>query len=389
MTTIGVEEEYLLLDPVTGLPVPLADKVRRAAGLAPFVAEQEVQSELLQAQVEVATPVCGTLDEAGGHLLRLRHAVTAAAERHGCRVAPSGTAPLRDGRPEAVTDKVRYRELLSRAPQLVAEQLVNGMHVHVAVPGREEGVQVVNRLRPWLPVLTALSANSPLWEGHDTGFASWRTVVFGRWPVSGMPPYFTDAADHDRRVQRLLRSGLISDVGQVYWLARLSARYPTIEVRCLDVQLSVDDAVPLAGLVRALVTTELAAAAAGEPAPDLAPELLRAALWHAARHGAGGTLVGPDGDSRPAREVLDALLGHVAPAARRGRGHPAGDRPHRPPPAGRDRGGPPARRLRAGRPAGGHRPDRGARHPVLTRHPAPGTHRPAPGARRPPPGASS
>ncbi|MFE5187997.1 glutamate--cysteine ligase [Streptomyces sp. NPDC056628] len=314
MTTIGVEEEYLLLDPVTGLPVPASDKVRAAAGLAPSVGDEEVQSELLQAQVEVATPVCETLEEAGGHLLRLRLAVGAAAERHGCRLAPCGTSPLRHGRPVAVTDKARYRAMRSQAPQLVAEQLVNGMHVHVAVPGREEGVQVMNRLLVWLPTLTAMAANSPLWDGRDTGFASWRTVVFSRWPVSGMPPYFADVADYDRRVQRLLKSGLIADIGQLYWVVRLSARYPTIEVRCLDVQLRPDDAVMFAGLVRAVVRTELESVEAGAPAPDVAPELLRAALWHASRHGLSGTLVDPHGESRRAGDVLYQLLRHVSPA---------------------------------------------------------------------------
>ncbi|MGW5473532.1 carboxylate-amine ligase [Streptomyces chartreusis] len=314
MTTIGVEEEYLLLDPVTGLPVPLAEKVRAAAGLTPFVTDQEVQSELLQAQVEVATPVCDTLEEVGSHLLRLRHAVGTAADRHGCRTAPCGTSPQRHGRPEAVTDKARYRAMRSQAPQLVAEQLVNGMHVHVAVPSREEGIQIMNRLLVWLPTLTAMSANSPLWDGHDTGFASWRTVVFSRWPVSGMPPYFQDVADYDRRVQRLLKSGLISDIGQLYWVIRLSARYPTVEVRCLDVQLRPDDAVMFAGLVRALVTTELEAVSADTPAPKWHPELLRAGLWHAARHGLSDTLVDLDGNTRPAGDVLFELLRHVAPA---------------------------------------------------------------------------
>ncbi|MGV9275032.1 carboxylate-amine ligase [Streptomyces griseosporeus] len=314
MTTIGVEEEYLLLDPVTGLPVPLADKVRAAAGLGRLVADQEVHFELLQAQVEVATPVCSTLEEVGGHLLRLRHAVGAAAEAHGCRIAACATPPLRHGHPVAVTDQARYRTMLAQAPQLVAEQLVNGMHVHVGVPSRESGVRVLNRIRVWLPVLTALSANSPLWDGHDTGFASWRTVIFSRWPVSGMPPRFADIADHDRRVQQLLDSGLISDTGQLYWQARLSARYPTIEVRCLDVQLRADDAVMLTGLVRALVETALAEAAAGAPALDCDQELLQAAMWHAARHGLSSTLIDPAGRQRRAGEMLYELLSHVAPA---------------------------------------------------------------------------
>ncbi|WP_406725067.1 glutamate--cysteine ligase [Streptomyces sp. GD-15H] len=314
MTTIGVEEEYLLLDPVTGLPVPLADKVRAAAGLGRLVGDQEVQCELLQAQVEVATPVCGILEEVGGHLLRLRHAVGAAAEQYGCRIAACATPPLRHGHPVAVTDQARYRAMLTQAPQLVAEQLVNGMHVHVAVPSREAGVQVLNRIRAWLPTLTAMSANSPLWDGHDTGFASWRTVISSRWPVSGMPPYFHDAADYDRRVHQLLESGLISDTGQLYWQARLSARYPTVEVRCPDVQLCADDAVMLTGIARALVDTALAEATAGAPTPDCAPELLQASMWHAARHGLSDTVLDPSGRPRRAGDVLYQLLRHVAPA---------------------------------------------------------------------------
>ncbi|MFF7449698.1 MULTISPECIES: glutamate--cysteine ligase [unclassified Streptomyces] len=314
MTTIGVEEEYLLIDPVTGLPVPLAEKVRMATGMAHLLDDQKVQSELLQAQVEVASPVCGTLEEVGGHLLRLRHAVVAAAEAHGCRIAACGTPPVRDRRPVAVTDEARYRAMRTQAPQLVAEQLVNGMHVHVAVPSREAGVQVLNRLRVWLPTLTAMSANSPLWDGHDTGFGSWRTVIFSRWPVSGPPPLFQDEADYDRRVQQLLESGLISDTGQLYWQARLSERYPTIEVRCLDVQLRVDDAVMFAGLVRALAETALGEATAGAPAPECAPELLQAAMWHAARHGLSDTLIDPGGTRHRAGDVLCQLLRHVAPA---------------------------------------------------------------------------
>jgi carboxylate-amine ligase len=237
-----------------------------------------------------------------------------AAEEHGCRIAACGTAPLRHGGPVAVTDKARYRAMVTQAPQLVAEQLVNGMHVHVAIPGREEGVQVLNRLRTWLPTLTAMAANSPLWDGHDTGFASWRTVIFSRWPVSGMPPSFQDAADYERRIQRLLDAGLIADTHQVYWQVRLSPRYPTIEVRCLDVQLSVDEAVMLAGIIRALVATALAEAADGAPMTECAPELLQAAMWHAARHGLGDTLVDPTGERRSAHDVLSGLLRHVAPA---------------------------------------------------------------------------
>ncbi|MFI9645352.1 glutamate--cysteine ligase [Streptomyces sp. NPDC052040] len=314
MTTVGVEEEYLLIDPVTGRLVPRGEKVRARAGLASSVSDEEIQPELLQAQIEVATPVCATLEEAGGHLLRLRHAVAEAARACGCRVMAGGTPPPAEELPVPVTDRARYREMQRQAPQLVAEQLVNGMHVHVAVPDRETGVEVLNRLRAWLPTLTAMSANSPLWEGHDTGFASWRTIVFDRWPVSGVPPLFADAADYDRRVGRLLATGVISDPGQLYWQARLSESYPTVEIRCLDVQLRADDAVMFTGLIRALADTAVRDAAAGGPAPGGEAEFVRAAMWQAARHGLSGDLIDPGGVRRPAADVVGGLLERAGPA---------------------------------------------------------------------------
>ncbi|MET7359898.1 glutamate--cysteine ligase [Streptomyces sp. NPDC005562] len=314
MITIGVEEEYLLLDPDTCLPVPVGERVRAAAGLGPIAEDGEVQPELLQAQVEVATPVCTDLDEVGGHLLRLRHAVGTAAEKFGCRIAACGVAPFRAASPVPVTRVARYLALRTHAPQLVDENLVNGMHVHAAVPDKETGVEVLNRIRVWLPVLVAMSANSPLWDGNDTGFASWRTVVFGRWPVSGPPPHFASLDDHDSRVRSLLDTGSITDVGQLYWQARLSERYPTIEVRCADVQLRADAAVMFAGLVRALTATALREQKAGTPAPRCPPELLQAANWHAARHGLSGLLIDPTGRARRAGDVLCMLLDHLAPA---------------------------------------------------------------------------
>ncbi|MDT0463320.1 carboxylate-amine ligase [Streptomyces gibsoniae] len=314
MTTVGVEEEYLLIDPVTGRPAARAAKVRAAAGLAPYVADAEIQTELLQAQIEVATPVCATLEEVGGHLRRLRHAVAGAARACGCRVMAGGTPPPAEGLPVPVTDKARYREMQRQAPQLVAEQMVNAMHVHVAVPDRHMGVEVLDRLRMWLPTLTAMSANSPLWERHDTGFASWRTIVFDRWPVSGVPPYFADEADYDRRVGRLLSTGVISDTGQLYWQARLSDNYPTVEIRCLDVQLYADDAVMFAGLMRALADTAMRDAVAGGTAPRDEGEFVRAAMWQAARHGLSGDLIDLRGRRRPADEVVQGLLEHVGTA---------------------------------------------------------------------------
>ncbi|MFE2164017.1 glutamate--cysteine ligase [Streptomyces sp. NPDC059447] len=314
MLTVGVEEEYLLVDPANGLPAPFVEDVRRTAGLGPLAERDEVQDELLQAQVEVATPVCSDLQEVGGHLLRLRHAVGSAAEENGCRIAATGAAPLRGPSPVPVTPSPRYLRMEGEARRLVDEQLINGMHVHVAIPDPETGVAVLNRVRGWLPTLLAMSANSPLWDGQDTGFASWRTIVFGRWPVSGSPPYFDGAADYERRLDALVASGVIADRGQVYWQARLSERYPTVEVRCPDVQLRAEDAVMLAGTVRALVAAAIADEKAGLRMPHPAPEVLQAGNWHAARHGLNGHLVDPQGQPRSSGDALCFLLEYITPA---------------------------------------------------------------------------
>ncbi|MEU6665373.1 glutamate--cysteine ligase [Streptomyces sp. NPDC046727] len=316
MLTLGIEEEYLLLDPDSGLPVPKSEQVRTLARRRSGLPADELMPELLQDQVEIATPVCRTLDDATRHLTRLRRAVGAAASAVGCRPAMTGTEPFPSPVPTPPTDEPHYRELAAETPRVIHEHSICGMHVHVAVPDRDQGVVALNRLRPWLPVLVALAANSPLWSGRDTGFASWRTLVYGRWPVSGPPPVFADGADYERRTQALLDARVIRGRGRLYWHARLSERHPTVEVRAMDVQVRIDEAVTLAGLTRGLVATALREDAGKAPPPHHLPhELLTAATWHAARDGLDGDLLDPRSlRGEPAADVVAALLDHVAAA---------------------------------------------------------------------------
>ncbi|MGW5352601.1 carboxylate-amine ligase [Streptomyces sp. NPDC004031] len=315
--TLGVEEEYLLLDRESGRPCPRVGEVRSAARDIPFLHRSEVGNELLQAQIEIATPVCGDLAEVAGQLTRLRETVVRAADRAGCRLAATGAAPFAPEDAVPVSPEQRYRDMRAQARRLVDEQLICGMHVHVAVPDRERGAAALGRIRPWLPVLLALGANSPFWDGRDTGFAGWRTIVSDRWPVTGPPPYTADGADYARETSALLDSGVIADLGQVYWHARLSESYPTLEVRVCDVQLDTDAAVTLAGLARALVATALREAAEGTEPIVSGDGVLRAAAWHAARHGVTGTLVHPvRGTLARADEVVDAFTARLAPALR-------------------------------------------------------------------------
>ncbi|MHA7292925.1 carboxylate-amine ligase [Arthrobacter sp. HLT1-21] len=315
MTTLGIEEEYLLLDPLSGLPVYQANEVQALLEQSPTIEADDVQRELLSCQIETATPVCSTLTEAEESLLHFRRRISAAARKAGVRASGSATAPRIESAYPTLTDHQRYHELKASASGIVADQFVNGLHVHVAIPDRETGVQALNRIRPWLPMIIALSSNSPFWLDRDSGFASWRVVHYRRWPVQGCPPVFADAADYERRIERLVGTGVIIDRGVLTWMARLSDAYPTLEVRAGDAQLEAQDSVLLAALVRGLVSTAVREAKAGLPFLNPDPELLDAAMWQAARHGLAACLVELEtGNLLPAREVMDRLLFYTAAA---------------------------------------------------------------------------
>ena len=320
MVTFGIEEEFLLTDPDSGLPSARAAEV--IAALLPGDGSSHTSStELLACQIESSTPICSDPDQALASLLGFRSRLAAAAAALGLAVAPTGAAPSTAAGPAVVSAVERYQDMGKMTGAVAEEQYVNGTHVHVAVPHREAGVQVLNRLRPWLATLGAISANSPYWHGRDSQFASWRLIQYRRWSVQGCPPFFSDAADYNARIARLTSTDIVLDRGHVGWIARLSDNFPTIEVRVADTQLEAGDAVLLALLTRALVTTALSdsgADGADGPAAPVDPELLDAGLWQAARFGLSGNLLdhglagGPL--NRTAANQVGALLNYIRPA---------------------------------------------------------------------------
>jgi carboxylate-amine ligase len=308
--TLGVEEEFVLLDPSTGDTVPAGpDLVRMLGG------EPGVQQELMQFQVETGTRVCSGLDDLGREVVRLRRLAAAAAAHLGCRLVASGVAPYRTPGLAALTCQPRYQELARRYGPVVAEAGICACHVHVGVPSRDLGVQVLARLRPWLAPLLAVTANSPIADGHDTGWASWRYTIQTRWPTAVPPAVWPDAAAYDTAVRRLIGSRAALDERSVYFLARLSPRYPTVEVRVADVCLDADTTVLAAGLIRALVATALAEARRGTPVATAPTGQVAAALAAAARQGLAGTGVDPfTGQAVDAPTLRSRLLDHVHPA---------------------------------------------------------------------------
>src|SRR3954468_22150809 len=333
--TIGVEEELLVVDR-GGRPVPLGPEALEVAarrGQGETVEEHDradredqqdarddgsaegahLVPELKAQQVELGTRVCRTLDEAAAELRSWRNRAEAAAAAVGAHVAALASSPV--AVEPVPTPGERYERMHETFGRIAAEQLTCGCHVHVSVEDDEEGVAVLNRIRVWLPVLTALTANSPFWMGADTGYASYRSQSWSRWPSAGPNGLFADAADYHRLIDDALATGTAVDTGMVYFDARLSANWPTVEVRVADVALCAEDAVTHAGLVRGLVETAAREARDGRPVPDVRPEILRLAAWRAARSGLAGELVDPrTGRPAPAAEVAGALLEHLGPA---------------------------------------------------------------------------
>ncbi len=311
--TFGVEEEYQIIDPETRELSRHGDSVLRRARQT--LGEEEVVPELHTSQIEALTPICRTLSEVRAELLRLRRAVIEAAAEEGHRIAAASTHPFSHWQEQPVTPRVRYRRIVKREQQLAEEQVVFGFHVHVGLENREAAVQVMNRLRVWLAPLLALSANSPFWLGEDTGYASYRTQVWGRLPTAGPPGFFSSLAEHDALVRALVDTGGAKEPTQVYWDIRLPEKIETVEIRVTDVCSRVDEAVMLAGLSRALVRTCCERAEREELYPKARPELLRAAHWVASRHGLDAELVDVEAERAvPAREVIEKLLVFARPA---------------------------------------------------------------------------
>ena len=324
--TLGVEEELHVIDATSGRLVSRGPEVQ--ASLADPSPDGAVHLELTLSQVETVGSVSADVGEAVARAARLRSAVARAAQALGLALLASGTPVLGDADEQQVAPDERYLALRTRAAILVPQQLIAGMHVHVGMSGADAAlhevdddarVAVADALRPWLPTLMALTANSPFWLGQDTGFASYRQVHWQRWPVAGPPPRGRDGEQWHRAVAELVATGVVEDASYVYWDVRLATRFPTVEVRVADVQATVAEAATYIALVRALASESLAGGRAAERVLDVPQHALRAAMWRAARYGLDEQLVDPlTATLRPAAEVVQSLLNAARPGLEHG-----------------------------------------------------------------------
>ncbi len=310
--TVGVEEEFLLVDPDSGEPVPANRRVAAQAEARGV----KLQLELTSCQVEATTGVTDTSTQLLDEIVRLRRVSAESAQVCGTQMLAVGVPPAVPHQ-FPVTDTPRYRRIAERFGMMAHEQGICGCHVHVAVPDRASAVQVSNWLRPWLPLLLALAANSAIYRNADTGYASWRSILWARLPSAGPPPFFNSVEDYDAVVNMLRDTGAALDKGMVYWDVRPSSKFPTVEVRVADVPSTAAETVLLATLIRAAVMTALDAHRRGEPPPRLPAFALRVAYWKAARDGLDGDAVDLTDQMcapAPTRELLCGLVERLRPA---------------------------------------------------------------------------
>ncbi len=309
--SVGVEEEFLLVDPATGEPVA------RNTQVAKYAAERgvDLQLELTSCQVETTSDVAQTSSQLRQQLIELRRVAAESAEKAGARLLAVGLPPAV---PHSfpITDKPRYREIADRFGMIAHEQGICGCHVHVEVPDREAAIAVSNWLRPWLPILLALTANSAIYRNADSGHASWRSVLWGRWPSAGPPPHLDSVEHYDSIVALMNDAGAMLDEGMVYWDVRPSKKFPTVEIRVADVSATAAETVLLATLARAAVMTALAAERGGHHAPKVDDHIVRAAYWKAAHDGLDGQMIDviEGWATAPTSRVLGEWLGLLQPA---------------------------------------------------------------------------
>jgi carboxylate-amine ligase len=315
--TLGVEEEYMLLD---GETLDLVQHVEAVLAAAEgHELEEQVNPELMQSVLEIATPVCRTPAEVDAELRRLRTYVTGLATERGMRVGSAGTHPFSLFERQRITARDRYRHLVDQLQYIARRELIFGLHIHVAVDDPERAIKVVNGLLTHLSSLLALSASSPFWRGELTGLESSRQMVFAAFPRSGPPPRFRDYADYAEVVGQLEKTGCIADYTHIWWDIRLHPRFGTVEIRICDAVTRVEDAVALAAFCQALVKLYCERYAVGAEIPSYHRILTTENKWLAARYGLEAPVMDLATGRRnrvPVAQLIRRTLKEIEPHAR-------------------------------------------------------------------------
>ena len=308
--TIGVEEEYLIVDPETRDLVanpPRALLRDCESAIAPDLGS--VSPELLRSQIEVGTSVCRSIREVRERLAALRSAVAETVRAHELRVVAASTHPFALWSRQLPTDKERYKALAEDMQSLAQRMVIGGMHVHVGIPEPQDRIDVLNQITYFLPHLLALSTSSPFWQGRDTGLRSFRRTIMQGLPRTGLPERFASHGEYQRMIQSLLDAGLIDDPTKVWWDARPHARLPTLEMRITDACTSMDDAVCIAALYVCVISMLARMRRANQRWRIYPLALLEENCWRAQRYGIDGGMVDfGQGRIKPLDALMEELL---------------------------------------------------------------------------------
>jgi carboxylate-amine ligase len=305
--TLGVEEEHLIVDELTG---ELAPKIEEIMSQLPEDLGEVVSYELFQSVLEIKTPPCATVAEVTALLQEFRSRVISRATSIGIALACAGTHPFSRYKDQKITAQERYKRVMEALCWVAEREVIFGQHVHVGVPGAKESIEAHNRLSEQVPLLLALSANSPYWQGMDTGYESTRAKVFETFPRAGLPPAFHDYAAFEEYVNLMISAGAIDDYTFCWWDVRPHPRIGTIELRALDSQTSLQSTVALTALTQCLVANILSESPKGPYDRELASEN----KWRAARHGLDAVFYDArKGVSIPARKMARTLVAELRP----------------------------------------------------------------------------
>lgn len=291
MYSIGIEEEFFVFDAVTRRAVRHLDKTFLKS--AQDKLGQALKTEMLQSQIETATPPCNTMAEARDHLMHNRRTLAATARARKLGIAAAGTFPLAFRDDQRMTPKARYDDIKYDLQILALRNMVCGMHVHVEVPDQSSRINLIMRMTPYLPLLLALSASSPFWQGHLTGLSAYRLAHYDELPRTGLPELFRTTEDYDEYVAALVGAKIIPDASYIWWAIRPSLTFPTIELRVADSCTRLDDALAIAALFRCLLRALDRDRSLNAGFDRVGRAITAENKWHAQRHGLMATFVDP------------------------------------------------------------------------------------------------
>jgi carboxylate-amine ligase len=311
--TLGVEEELMIVDAET---MDLVSAIEEMMVDVPAETEGEVKPELLQSVLEISTDVCRNVSEAAGQLDELRRRVRQTAERKGLTIGAAGTHPFAKWEDQRIVDRERYHEILDALGFVVRQELLFGLHVHVGMDDAEKAIHVANGMRVHIPILLALSTNSPFWRGMATNLMSARTPIFRNLPRVGVPHRFDSWSDYEARIEFMVEAGAIPDYTFLWWDVRPHPNLGTIEVRCCDSQTRLDHTIAITALIQAMCKELAEHYEAGFELGSFPHELLEENKWLAARYGLTGELIDlPQSARVPARELARRLVERLRPHA--------------------------------------------------------------------------